>query len=82
MIQAREGAVLLVPAIVTPDLSNAVSQYIPSPGLPFLTADVGNSVTQANNAVADLINGLLGIVVDPTVTVGLGCSPVLVASSW
>ncbi|KAF8065012.1 hydrophobin [Lyophyllum atratum] len=34
-----------------------------------------NSVTQANNPVAALLIGLLGIVVGPTVAVGLTCSP-------
>jgi hypothetical protein len=35
MIQVREGAILLVSALsVTPDLSNAVSQYF-FPGPPF-----------------------------------------------
>jgi hypothetical protein len=51
-----------------------------------LTADVGNTVTQANNPVAALLIGLLGIVVGPTVIVGLTCSPISVVggsgSSW
>ena len=36
---------------------------------------IGDSVTQANPEVADLLKGLFGIVVDPTVAVGLTCSP-------
>ncbi|KAF9460400.1 fungal hydrophobin [Collybia nuda] len=37
-----------------------------------------NSVTQANNPVAALLIGLLGIVVGPNVAVGLTCSPLSV----
>ena len=83
MMQAREGAILLVPALsVTPDLSNAVSQSSFPPQATFLIADIGNNVTQANNPVAALIIGLLGIVVGPTVTVGLTCSSLSAGSSW
>lgn len=45
-----------------------------------------NSVTQANNPVAALLIGLLGIVVGPTVAVGLTCSPLSIigvgGNSW
>ncbi|KIM41322.1 hypothetical protein M413DRAFT_146417 [Hebeloma cylindrosporum] len=34
-----------------------------------------NSVTHANNAVASLLIGLLGLVVAPDVAVGITCSP-------
>jgi hypothetical protein len=81
MIQPRKGAVLLEPALVTPALSNAVSRSF-FPQATFLTADVGNSVTLANNPAAALLIGLLGIVVGPTVTVGLTCSPVGSSGSW
>ena len=87
-MQAREGAILLVPpTLVTLDLSNAVRQFFSFflPQAAFLTADVGNTVTTANNSVAKLIIGLLGIVVGPTVIVGLTCTPISViggGGSW
>lgn len=51
-----------------------------------LIVDVGNSVVSASNPAAKLIIGLLGIIVGPTVIVGLTCSPLSIigvgGSSW
>ena len=52
------------------------------PQATFLTADIGNNVTHANDPLAALIIGLLGIVVGPNVIVGLTCSPVAVGGTW
>ncbi|KAG6809650.1 hypothetical protein H0H92_015336 [Tricholoma furcatifolium] len=38
-----------------------------------------NSITNASDAVASLIAGLLGLVLDPSLVVGLTCTPVSVA---
>ena len=86
-MQVREGVILLVPpTLVTLDLSNAVRQFFFFlPQATFLTADVGNTVTTANNPTAKLIIGLLGIIVGPTVIVGLTCTPISViggGGSW
>ena len=87
MVQPREGALLLAPTLVTPVLFNAVSQPVFFfCRATFLIADVGNSVVPASDPVTKLIIGLLGIVVSPTVIVGLTCSPLSVTgvggSSW
>ena len=48
--------------------------------------NLGNSVTHANDLVAALLIGLLGLVVPSDVTVGLTCSPLSVVglgkNSW
>ena len=76
MIQPRKGAVLLIPTLVTRGLSNAVSQSSSSPRGHLSNRDIGNSLMQAKNPVAALIIDLLGIVVGPTVSVGLTCSSI------